>query len=325
MSVISRAKEGLLLEARSIQNAAERLDKNFEDAVNFLFQVKGRVITSGIGKSGHIARKAAATFASTGTPSFFVDPVECMHGDFGMITDNDVMVLYSKSGEAVEMSNMVNWLTRQSIQYIAITNEVESTMSTHAHIVLLTHVEREACPLNLAPTSSSTVSLALSDVLAISLMNMHNFVKCDFFKFHPGGSLGKQLTTIEHIMHTDDLPIIDKNDKDITLRNALHIINDHHLGMLIVLDGDILEGILVDGDFKRILLNTDNIEGVLNESVLNFINKKPITMNKDAFIMDALDIMEGRITNLVVTKELDNGHKFLGILHIHDILKYKAI
>ncbi len=323
MSIISCAKESLMLEANSIQNVAERLDQSFEDAVNFLFKVKGRVITSGIGKSGHIARKAAATFASTGTPSFFVDPVECMHGDFGMITENDVMVLYSKSGEVAEMSNVVNWLTRHFIKYIAITNEPKSSMATHAHIVLLTYVEREACTLNLAPTTSSTVSLALSDALAISLMNMHNFDKCDFLKFHPGGSLGKQLTTIEHIMHTTDLPTINKNDKNITLKDALRIMNEHNLGMLIVLDNEILEGILVDGDFKRILLN-DNSD-LMDKSVLDFINKSPITIEKDAFIMDALTKMEGRITSLVVTEQTNIGQKFLGILHIHDILKYKAI
>ncbi len=327
MSIISRAKENLMLEAASIQNVANHIDKSFEDAVHFLFNINGRVITSGIGKSGHIARKAAATFASTGTPSFFIDPVECMHGDFGMITDDDVMVLYSKSGEVTEMSNVINWLTRHSIAYIAITNEIESSMATHAHITLLTHVEREACPLNLAPTTSSTVSLALSDALAISLMEMHNFDKCDFLKFHPGGSLGKQLTTIEHIMHTDNLPTIDKNDKDITLKNATDIMNNNHLGIVVVLDGEILEGILVDGDFKRILLNNnnDNIQNIMNESILNFINKKPITIEKDAFIMEALSKMEGRITSLIVSESTSDGEKFLGILHIHDILKYKAI
>ncbi len=206
MSIISRGKKTLEIEASSIMNMHKHLDEHFENAVKFLFSTKGRVITSGIGKSGHIARKAAATFASTGTPSFFVDPVECMHGDFGMITESDVMILYSKSGEATEMSDMVNWLCRNNIAYIAITNDEHSFIGKHAHIVLLIYIEEEACPLNLAPTASSTVSLALSDAIATSLMEVRNFDKYDFAKFHPGGSLGRQATTIEHIMHTTDLP-----------------------------------------------------------------------------------------------------------------------
>ena len=322
MSIISRAKKTLEIEASSIMRMLEHLDKNFEDAVNFLFSTKGRVITSGIGKSGHIARKAAATFASTGTPSFFVDPVECMHGDFGMITKDDVMVLYSKSGEVSEMSNMVNWLLRQAIPYIAITNEINSFIAKHAHITLLIYVEKEACPLNLAPTASSTVSLALSDALATSLMELHNFDKYDFSKFHPGGDLGKQATTIEHIMHTNDLPIVDENTK---LNDAIDVMIKHKLGLLIILDGDILKGILVDGDFKRILFNSSDIENILKKPVSEVMNVNPITVAKDDLIGDALSKMEGRITSLIVVENSDEGPKLLGVLHIHDILKYKAI
>ncbi len=322
MNIISRAKKTLEIEASSIMRMLEHLDKNFEDAVAFLFSTKGRVITSGIGKSGHIARKAAATFASTGTPSFFVDPVECMHGDFGMITKDDVMILYSKSGEVSEMSNMVNWLLRQAIPYIAITNEINSFIAKHAHITLLIYVEKEACPLNLAPTASSTVSLALSDALATSLMELHNFDKYDFAKFHPGGDLGKQATTIEHIMHTNDLPIVDEHTK---LNDSIDVMIKHKLGVLLVLDGDILKGILVDGDFKRILSNSNDIGNILKKPVSEVMNVSPVTVAKDDLIGDALSKMEGRITSLIVVEDSDEGRKLLGVLHIHDILKYKAI
>ena len=183
MNIIERGKFTLLLESENLKNLSENLDYNFENAVNELFKIKGRVITSGVGKSGHIARKAAATFASTGTPSFFVDPNECLHGDFGMITKNDYLILYSKGGESREIIELVNWLCRQNIPYIAITNEKDSTLSKNAKITLLTHVKEEACPLKLAPTVSTTASLGISDALATALMEIRGFKAEDFAIF----------------------------------------------------------------------------------------------------------------------------------------------
>lgn len=233
MNIIERGKFTLLLESENLKSLSENLDCNFENAVNELFKIKGRVITSGVGKSGHIARKAAATFASTGTPSFFVDPNECLHGDFGMITKNDYLILYSKGGESREIIELVNWLCRQNIPYIAITNEKDSTLSKNAKITLLTHVKEEACPLKLAPTVSTTASLGISDALATALMELRGFKAEDFAIFHPGGSLGRQLARVKSIMHKYNLPIINLST---TLYDALFKIIECKLGIAIITD-----------------------------------------------------------------------------------------
>ena len=260
MNIIDRGKLTLLLESENLKLLSEKLDNNFEKAVNELFNIKGRVITSGVGKSGHIARKAASTFASTGTPSFFVDPNECLHGDFGMITKNDYLVLYSKGGESREIIELVNWSCRQNIPYIAITNDASSTLSKNAKITLLTHVKEEACPLKLAPTVSTTASLALSDALATALMELRGFRAEDFAIFHPGGSLGRQLAKVKTIMHTDNLPII---NLETSLYDALFKIIECKLGIAIITDdNNILKGIIVDGDLKRLLVKDKQIENI---------------------------------------------------------------
>ena len=298
------------------------MDFNFENAVNELFKIKGRVITSGVGKSGHIARKAAATFASTGTPSFFVDPNECLHGDFGMITKNDYLILYSKGGESREIIELVNWLCRQNISYIAITNEKDSTLSKNAKITLLTHVKEEACPLKLAPTVSTTASLGISDALATALMELRGFKAEDFAIFHPGGSLGRQLARVKSIMHKYNLPIINLST---TLYDALFKIIECKLGIAIITDdNNILSGIIVDGDLKRLLIKNKSAENILSKSVADIMNKNPKVIYEDTLIGEALHIMEGKITNLVVVEDTDKGKIPIGIVHIHDILKIKA-
>lgn len=322
MNIIERGKFTLLLESENLKNLSENLDYNFENAVNELFKIKGRVITSGVGKSGHIARKSAATFASTGTPSFFVDPNECLHGDFGMITKNDYLILYSKGGESREIIELVNWLCRQNIPYIAITNEKDSTLSKNAKITLLTHVKEEACPLKLAPTVSTTASLGISDALATALMEIRGFKAEDFAIFHPGGSLGRQLARVKLIMHKDNLPIIDLST---TLYDALFKIIECKLGIAIITDdNNILNGIIVDGDLKRLLIKNKSAENILSKSVKDIMNKNPKVIYEDTLIGEALHIMEGKITNLVVVEDTDKGKIPIGIVHIHDILKIKA-
>lgn len=322
MNIIDRGKFTLLLESENLKSLSENLDYNFENAVNELFKIKGRVITSGVGKSGHIARKAAATFASTGTPSFFVDPNECLHGDFGMITKNDYLILYSKGGESREIIELVNWLCRQNIPYIAITNEKDSTLSKNAKITLLTHVKEEACPLKLAPTVSTTASLGISDALATALMEIRGFKAEDFAIFHPGGSLGRQLARVKSIMHKDNLPIINLST---TLYDALFKIIECKLGIAIITDdNNILNGIIVDGDLKRLLIKNKSAENILSKSVEEIMNKNPKVIYEDTLIGEALHIMEGKITNLVVVEDTDKGKIPIGIVHIHDILKIKA-
>ncbi|WP_304331829.1 SIS domain-containing protein [Brachyspira innocens] len=320
MNIIERGKTTLLLESENLRDLSDKLDSNFENAVNELFKIRGRVITSGVGKSGHIARKAAATFASTGTPSFFVDPNECMHGDFGMITKDDYCILYSKGGESREIIELVNWLLRQNISYIAITNEMDSTLAKNAKIVLLTHVKEEACPLKLAPTVSTTASLALSDALATALMELRGFRAEDFAVFHPGGSLGRQLAKVKSIMHTENLPII---SIDATLQEALFKIIECKLGIAIAVDdNNILKGIIVDGDLKRLLVKDNDIQNILSKKVKDIMNTSPKVIYEDTLIGEALHMMEGKITNLVVVDKENN--KPIGIVHIHDILKIKA-
>ena len=320
MNIIERGKNTLLLESENLKYLSDKLDSNFENAVKELFQISGRVITSGVGKSGHIARKAAATFASTGTPSFFVDPNECMHGDFGMITKDDCCLLYSKGGESREIIELVNWLCRQNIPYIAITNDPKSTLSKNAKITILTYVKEEACPLKLAPTVSTTASLALSDALATALMELRGFKAEDFAIFHPGGSLGRQLAKVKSIMHTDNLPIINLTT---TLKEALFKIIECKLGIAIVVDdNDTLKGVIVDGDLKRLLVKDDNIANILNKEVKDIMNTSPKVIYEDTLIGEALHMMEGKITNLIVVDK--ESSKPIGIVHIHDILKIKA-
>lgn len=320
MNIIERGKNTLLLESENLKYLSDKLDSNFENAVKELFQIRGRVITSGVGKSGHIARKAAATFASTGTPSFFVDPNECMHGDFGMITKEDCCILYSKGGESREIIELVNWLCRQNIPYIAITNDPKSTLSKNAKITILTYVKEEACPLKLAPTVSTTASLALSDALATALMELRGFKAEDFAIFHPGGSLGRQLAKVKSIMHTDNLPIINLTT---TLKEALFKIIECKLGIAIVVDdNDTLKGVIVDGDLKRLLVKDDNIANILNKEVKDIMNTSPKVIYEDTLIGEALHTMEGKITNLIVVDK--ESSKPIGIVHIHDILKIKA-
>ncbi|WP_295296238.1 KpsF/GutQ family sugar-phosphate isomerase [uncultured Brachyspira sp.] len=322
MNIIDRGKLTLLLESENLKLLSEKLDNNFEKAVNELFKIKGRVITSGVGKSGHIARKAASTFASTGTPSFFVDPNECLHGDFGMITKDDYLVLYSKGGESREIIELVNWSCRQNIPYIAITNDESSTLSKNAKITLLTYVEEEACPLKLAPTVSTTASLALSDALATALMELRGFRAEDFAIFHPGGSLGRQLAKVKTIMHTDNLPII---NLETSLYDALFKIIECKLGIAIITDdNNILKGIIVDGDLKRLLVKDKQIENILKTKVKDIMNNNPKVIYQDTLIGEALHLMEGKITNLVVVEDNKDGKKPIGIVHIHDILKIKA-
>lgn len=322
MNIIDRGKLTLLLESENLKLLSEKLDDNFEKAVNELFNIKGRVITSGVGKSGHIARKAASTFASTGTPSFFVDPNECLHGDFGMITKDDYLVLYSKGGESREIIELVNWSCRQNIPYIAITNDASSTLSKNAKITLLTHVKEEACPLKLAPTVSTTASLALSDALATALMELRGFRAEDFAIFHPGGSLGRQLAKVKTIMHTDNLPII---NLETSLYDALFKIIECKLGIAIITDdNNILKGIIVDGDLKRLLVKDKQIENILKIKVKDIMNNNPKIIHQDTLIGEALHLMEGKITNLVVVEDTKDGKKPIGIVHIHDILKIKA-
>lgn len=318
--IILCAREVLEEEGAALLNLAKKIDASFVDAAELLIACKGRVVVTGVGKSGHVGRKFASTLASTGTPSFFVDPNESLHGDFGMITKDDVMIIISKGGEARELGEFIPFLKRMQVPYIGICANPNSTLAKNAKVALLIHVDKEACQLNLAPTTSSTVTLALTDALAVTLMRMRGFTAKEFAHFHPGGSLGKQLAEISRIMHTgSELPLV---PPELPVKDALMtILSGINLGVAIVVNSDkTLAGILTDGDLKRLL--TKDGAKTLDMPVGDVMTKTPKTISPNASVGEALARMEGTITALVV---VDETNVPIGIVHIHDILKFKAI
>ncbi|MDR2734732.1 MAG: KpsF/GutQ family sugar-phosphate isomerase [Spirochaetota bacterium] len=314
----SEARAVLEMEAAAIVSFAERLDAAFAEAVLLLAQCRGRIIVSGMGKSGHIARKTASTFSSTGSPALFLHPAECAHGDFGVIAPEDIVILLSKSGETAEVVHLLPHLKRLGARIIAITNGAENTLARFADAALVLGVETEACPLNLAPTCSTTVMLALGDALAVVLMRRRSFGRDDFARVHPAGSLGRMLLTVRDLMQTEDLPSV---TEDATVREALHAILSHrNRGIVLVLDSDRkLAGVLCDGDLKRLLLRHTEL---LDLRVGDVMTKNPQTIEPGALIGEALARMEGLYTSLVV---LDDDSRPAGLLHIHDILEARLV
>lgn len=319
-NIIPYAQSVLREEAEAIIRVSDRLSDAFTQALDLMLSCKGRVVVTGVGKSGHIGRKFASTLASTGTPSFFVHPAECQHGDFGMIIEGDVMVIISQSGESAEVHGIIPYVKRFSIPVIAICNKPASYLGKNAAVTLPLHVDREVCPLNLAPTTSAVVTLALADAIAVSLMKIRGFTEKDFAIYHPGGSLGKQLATVEGIMRTGNaLTLVSPDD---TLGTVLERLVNERIGWAIAVDPKtgIMQGILVDGDVKRILIGAKG-GSILDKKVSDVMTRDPKTITKDTLVAEALAIMEGRITMLVV---VEDGRP-IGIVHIHDILKSKAI
>lgn len=312
-------KQVLSIEATSIQQLASELSTSFSEAIQLLTQVKGRIVVSGMGKSGHIGRKIAATFASTGNPAFFLHPAEALHGDLGMVTANDVIIVLSHSGESNELLAILPQLKRLAVPIISITGNPNSTLAKMATVHLCNAVSQEACPLGLAPTASTTVSLALGDALAMTLLQEHGFSTEDFARSHPGGSLGKRLLTrVQDIMrprHTlaHVLP-------DATVLDALNAISKHGMGMTLVIDNaDHVQGVFTDGDFRRAA--AQHPHDVLNSAVSHFMSKHPRTIPADSLATAAVECMERhRVTQLLVTDERDF---IVGALHMHDLLQHK--
>ena len=289
-------------------------DENLSRALDLLQNTKGRVIVTGMGKSGHIARKMAATFASTGTVSFFVHPGEASHGDLGMITNDDVVIAISYSGESKELSDILMYAKRYNIPLIAITRNPESALGKNSTLVLKLPDNGEACPLGLAPTSSTTATIVLGDVLAVDLMKRRGFSATDFRQRHPGGKLGAVLCKVSDIMHKgNELPLL---KKDTSVQEALIIMSEKMLGCVGIVDdnGDLI-GIITDGDLRRWMSPV-----LISEKVETVMTKNPKVISPDALIVDAVNMMNntGRgITNLFVVEE----NKPIGLIHIHDCLK----
>ena len=315
-SALSEARRVLLEEGEAVRDLAERLGEEIEQAVEAVFNCQGRVIVCGMGKSGHVGRKIASTLASTGTPTVFLHPAEGMHGDLGLITDRDISVAISYSGETEELLAILPFLKRVGVMIIAICGVKESTLGGAADIFLDVHVKKEACPLGITPTSSSTATLAMGDALAMALLRRRGFGREDFAARHPGGSLGRQLLLrVCDLQHTgEELPQI---SVDASLREAIVEMSRKRLGMTAIADSDgKLKGIITDGDLRRAL---EQNEHPLDDVVTKFMTASPKTIDEEALASQALRMMETHSITSLLTLNPDGSPK--GIIHIHDILK----
>ncbi len=314
------AREVLNIEAAAVQALSARLDDSFLDALNVILRCEGRVIVSGMGKSGHIARKIAATMSSTGTPAYFVHPGEASHGDLGMITSEDVIIALSYSGESQELMTIVPVIKRQGAKLISMTGNPASSLAQAADVHLNAAVDKEACPMELAPTSSTTAALALGDALAMALLDAKGFSKEDFARSHPGGSLGRRLLThVRDIMRSGErLPMVSENAM---LGEALLEISKKGVGMTAVVDaGQRVLGIYTDGDLRRTLEKKLDFSATPVRSVMS---ANPRCIGPDSLAAEAVQIMEQYNINQMLV--VDEQHKLVGALNMHDLLHAKVI
>lgn len=310
------AQQTLQTEAQTLLESAKNIDDVFDKAVEMILACKGKLIVTGVGKSGLIGAKMAATFASTGTPSFFLHPTEALHGDLGMIGKEDVVLAISYSGESEELSSILPHIKRFNTPLIGMTRDKNSTLGRYSDLVIDVVVQKEACPLNIAPTSSTTLTLALGDALAVCLMRAKNFQKSDFASFHPGGALGKQLfVKVKDLMRTKDLPLIGADTK---VKDAIVKISEGRLGTVLVVDEDErLLALVSDGDIRRALMSEDFS---LQESVWKYATKNPKTIEDENLLASEALVMieEMKIQLLVVT---DSKKRVQGVLHIHTLIE----
>lgn len=312
------AENALRLEAEAILDLIPRVDETFVKAVKMILDCKGRVVMTGMGKSGIIAHKLTATLASTGTPSFYLHPAEGIHGDLGMVTENDVVIALSNSGETGEVLNILPSLRRIGAKLIAMVGKPDSTLGKNADLVLDVGVEREACPLGLAPTSSTTAALAFGDALALALMQERHFTSKQFAVFHPGGSLGRKLLLkVDDIMHKgEDTPVV---TGDISVQDALFVITAKGQGAVIVADKDgFMEGILTDGDIRRGLSRGVDF---LKRPVTELMTSNPTYITADRLAAEALHIMESNKPKpITVLPVVDENKKVTGLIHMTDLV-----
>lgn len=306
------AKEVFKIEAQAIQQLSDYLDNNFNQAVELILSTTGKLIVIGMGKSGLIGRKMAATFSSTGTPSFFLHPAEAFHGDLGMVAKNDVLLAISKSGETSEILQLIPFFKKQQLPIIAICAAVNSTLVKNADYFLNVLVNQEACPLDLAPTASSTATLAMGDALAMALMKARGFQRADFAQFHPGGSLGKKLlTAVETVMHQKDLPIISNKTEMEALINTM---TKGKLGLVIIQENQKIIGIITDGDLRRIMRKKQS--DFFQLKAKDFMTKNPITITPSTTIKAAETLMvKHKITSLLIAE----ADSLVGVVQIYQV------
>jgi arabinose-5-phosphate isomerase len=311
--MLASAKKTILSESNSIAQLVNYLTEDFTQAVETIFQAKGRLVVTGIGKSAIIAQKMVATFNSTGTPSMFLHASEAIHGDLGMVQPNDVVICISKSGNSPEIKVLVPLLKRFGNPLIGMTANLTSFLGKESDLVLNAYVETESCPNNLAPTNSTTAQLVLGDALAVCLMEMRDFSSTDFAKYHPGGALGKKLLLrVSDMLDRTHKPMVSNTS---SVKDVIVEISEKRLGVTAVMENGKLAGIVTDGDIRRMLNKTETITGLTAQDIMT---KNPKTVQLDAMVIDAFNIMEDfSITQLVVFDK----EEYVGILHIHDILK----
>lgn len=322
-AMLEHAREVLRMEAEAILELVPRIDENFAAAVNLILECQGRTVITGMGKSGLIGRKMAATLASTGTPSFYLHPAEGIHGDLGMVTASDVVIALSNSGETGEVLNILPSLRRIGAKIIAMVGNANSTLGKNADVILDVGVSKEACPLGLAPTSSTTAALAYGDALALALLKKHNFTASQFAIFHPGGSLGRKLLlTVGNIMHKgEENPTV---LADTTVQEALFVITDKGLGAVSVVDKNgIMQGVLTDGDIRRGLSKGVDF---LQRPVSELMTANPKTITEDKLAAQALHLMESNKPKpITVLPVLDENRKVIGLLHMTDLVRQGVV
>ncbi|KLE02889.1 KpsF/GutQ family sugar-phosphate isomerase [Aliarcobacter butzleri] len=309
-------KDVLLTEAKELEKTANKISFDIEKAIDLIVNSKGKLIVTGVGKSGLVGAKIAATLASTGTSSFFLHPTEAMHGDLGMIGKDDIVLGISYSGESEELIQILPHLKRLNIPLIAMAKSENSTLAKYADVFINIAVDKEACPLDTAPTSSTTLTMAMGDALAVCLMKKRDFRKEDFASFHPGGSLGKKLfVKVDDLLKKDNLPTVSRETK---LKDAIIVMSEGRLGNVIIIDENkTVFGVLSDGDLRRALMN-ENFSINCNVEDIATLNPKTLK-NKDLLASDALQIIENyKIQLLIVT---DENNKLIGLLHIHDLIE----
>ncbi|MDD3786191.1 MAG: KpsF/GutQ family sugar-phosphate isomerase [Hydrogenophaga sp.] len=317
------ASETLAIEAGAVQALAQRLDERFDQAIATVLRCTGRVVVTGMGKSGHVGRKIAATLASTGTPAMFVHPAEASHGDLGMITAADVVLAISNSGESEELTAILPLIKRMGVPLLAMTGRLQSTLARHADVVLDAAVEKEACPHNLAPTASTTAQLALGDALAVALLDARGFRADDFARSHPGGALGRKLLThVADVMRSgDQLPRV---RPEAGLMDLMREISAKGLGMSAVVGADDgVLGVFTDGDLRRLIEKTGNEVDLRTLTAQEVMHHHPRTIRQDALAVEAADLMEaGRITSVLV---VDDAGRLVGALNSNDLMRAKVI
>ena len=311
-SFVQAAKKVLQTEADALGKLQDNLPIDFSDLVNLILNLSGRVIVSGVGKSGHIGNKIAATLASTGTPSYFVHATEASHGDLGMITDQDLCLLISNSGETIEMFDILTHARRFSIPVATMSSTCESTLVQAADFQLCLPVAEEACPIGMAPTTSTTMMLALGDALAVALMEAKGFNAENFKVFHPGGKLGAKLMTVGQLMHKNDtMPLV---KKETSMKETLLMMSSKGFGIAAIVDEiGCLVGVITDGDLRR------NIDDLMGRNAGDIASLSPITVVEETLVVDALNLMQERKISVLIVTSTDN--KPVGVIHIQDLLR----